>query len=61
MEKICPKCGAAFVCKHDDILNCQCSQIALNRDQLDYIKANFDSCLCQNCLKEIKIKIFTKK
>ncbi|WP_165021322.1 MULTISPECIES: cysteine-rich CWC family protein [unclassified Dysgonomonas] len=52
MKKICQKCSTAFACREDRIELCQCSRISLNSGVRDYIKDNYDNCLCPECLKE---------
>jgi len=50
----CPRCQQIFVCKAGNIGNCQCSSISLNKDQTDYIRHRYTSCLCINCLKQLQ-------
>ena len=33
---------------------CQCQTVQLNDDERAYIQAQFDDCLCANCLLELK-------
>ena len=53
-EKNCPVCESKFECKVGSILLCQCSQISLTDDEIDYIKTKYDDCLCLNCMKTLK-------
>lgn len=54
MEKICPRCGRPFECRHDDIANCDCARVSLSAKVRAYLKAQFqDRCLCKACLEEI--------
>ena len=50
-NKICPRCHQTFECKSDDIENCQCASIELNKHQYDYIAKQYEDCLCINCLR----------
>lgn len=53
-EKSCPRCGAKFICRHnDDILKCQCATVQLTPEARQYISENYTDCLCANCLCEI--------
>lgn len=55
MEKICPRCGRPFECRHDDIVHCECSRVPLSAKVRAYLKAHFqDRCVCKACLLEIK-------
>ena len=53
-ERKCPKCNNAFICTPDDILNCKCSTITLNKLETEYLKGLFNDCICSQCLLEIK-------
>ena len=48
---ICPRCGAAFVCTHD--IHCQCVGVHLSAAARAYITANYNDCLCHQCLEQI--------
>ncbi|WP_102407753.1 cysteine-rich CWC family protein [Parabacteroides bouchesdurhonensis] len=55
MEKICPRCGASFICQPENITGCQCVTVKLNSIQREYVKKHyFPNCLCKSCLEEIK-------
>jgi hypothetical protein len=64
-EKICPRCQARFECKLGSMNLCQCTSVTLNDAERDYIRAQFDDCLCASCLlvlkKEYKQKQFEEK
>ena len=53
IDKKCPKCGAPFICRHNDIVRCQCAEVKLTEAAQAYIKANYNDCLCVNCLRAI--------
>ncbi len=49
-EKICPKCGIEFVCEHN--IKCWCLTYNIPEDKRNYLRENFNDCLCESCLKE---------
>ena len=53
MKKICTRCSTSFGCRQDRVELCKCSHTSLTPGTKDYIKDNYDDCLCPNCLKEI--------
>ncbi|MFT3993093.1 MAG: cysteine-rich CWC family protein [Dysgonomonas sp.] len=52
MKKICQRCSASFTCREDRIDLCKCKKISLVSGVRDYIKDNYDNCLCPDCLLE---------
>lgn len=54
MKKVCPRCGATFDCRHDDMAFCHCATIGLDAIQRDYLRNNYSDCLCHDCLVAIK-------
>lgn len=50
MEKVCPRCGAHFVCRHDQIADCHCVNVPLDDVQRRFVAENYDDCLCNRCL-----------
>lgn len=54
MKKVCPRCGVAFECMHDQILSCHCATVGLNEQQRAYLQKNYSDCLCHGCLMLIK-------
>ncbi|MCB9071914.1 MAG: cysteine-rich CWC family protein [Prevotellaceae bacterium] len=52
-EKICPRCGARFICNHENVSQCQCAAITLTPSQHETLKSAYSDCLCINCLKEL--------
>ncbi|MDR1729082.1 MAG: cysteine-rich CWC family protein [Prevotellaceae bacterium] len=59
MNKICPSCNSLFDCRHDDIANCHCAGVALDAQQLAFIRENYAGCLCNTCLQAIKNNFYT--
>ena len=54
-EKTCPRCGASFLCTHDEV--CQCVGIDLNENARAYLRTHYKDCLCRKCLQEIASRI----
>lgn len=55
MEKICPHCGKAFLCLHDNILKCDCAKIKLSPQSRNWIYNRYGNlCLCVSCLRKIE-------
>jgi len=52
--KHCQRCGKGFECKSGSILLCQCQTVVLSSEQLDYIGAQFNDCLCAKCLIAVR-------
>ena len=46
--KVCPRCGAPFVCTHNEL--CQCVGIALTENARAYLRTHYRDCLCRKCL-----------
>jgi hypothetical protein len=53
-EKYCPCCGACFECKVGSIILCQCSQLKLTEKERDYVREQYQDCLCFNCMSKLK-------
>jgi len=49
--KICPECGSEFRCQMTG--NCSCSKLVLSPEILEFIRNNYEDCLCNDCLKKI--------
>lgn len=50
MKKKCAKCGKEFECKHT--AECWCNDLKISKNLSEYLRNNFDNCLCKNCLTE---------
>lgn len=57
--KFCQRCNKAFECKSGSILLCQCQTVLLTPEQLDYIAAQYDDCLCSACLLALRAEFNT--
>lgn len=53
MTKNCPRCGATFECRHNDIVHCQCAGISFTPKQREQLKRTYTDCLCRKCLLEL--------
>ena len=45
------KCNKAFTC-NDSGDSCWCNDYQLTKEQLAFLKENYDNCLCVSCLKK---------
>lgn len=58
-QESCPRCQKVFICKVNNILECDCMKVNLTKKQIEYIadisQWEFDgACLCNTCLEELK-------
>jgi hypothetical protein len=49
-QKVCEKCGAKFDC-YSLGGPCWCEEVKLKSEALANLRAQFNDCLCPNCLK----------
>jgi len=47
VEKICEACSRPFQCGQ---YGCWCGKVGVTEEQMDWIAARFDDCLCPDCL-----------
>ncbi|PKD21656.1 hypothetical protein APR41_01330 [Salegentibacter salinarum] len=59
-EKYCPRCKTAFECKVGSIQLCQCADIKLDNEELEYIRDLYENCLCASCMKELKTEFHNR-
>lgn len=59
MQKMCPRCSSNFNCREDRADLCHCTRIYLLSGVRDYVKENYESCLCPKCLKETNKNFFS--
>lgn len=52
-QKYCPRCHSTFECKVGSILLCQCNKVELKDRVKNYLKKNYNDCLCASCMEEI--------
>lgn len=50
----CPRCNSFFECKVGSISLCQCTVVVLTVDESQYICDNYEECLCNSCMLELK-------
>ena len=53
-HKSCPRCGAAFICQHENPAKCQCAGVELSPATRAHLAAQYpNQCLCRKCLIEL--------
>lgn len=50
----CERCSARIECKANSYTKCQCSDIQLTLNEVQYIAELYDGCLCIVCLHELQ-------
>ena len=50
----CERCGKSIECKANAYTKCQCSNVQLNLNELQYISENYEGCMCAACLLELQ-------
>ena len=50
----CPRCKDLFVCNPYNIANCNCSKVELSHEETEFINKQFNDCVCNKCLLELK-------
>lgn len=55
-NKNCPRCQQAFECKVGNIKQCQCYGIKLKNEEQAFISAQYNDCLCANCIRDLRTK-----
>ncbi|BDS09545.1 cysteine-rich CWC family protein [Aureispira anguillae] len=53
MKKICSNCQTTFICNANDIANCQCSSVQLDKTAIALLEKTYKDCLCISCLQKI--------
>ncbi|MGB0882956.1 MAG: cysteine-rich CWC family protein [Vicingaceae bacterium] len=48
-HKKCSKCNADFTC-NDSGDSCWCNNHKLTKEQLMFLKDNYENCLCEDCI-----------
>ncbi len=56
----CPRCQVEFVCNPFNVANCNCSNIELSYEETQYISSQFNDCVCNKCLAELKYEFYLK-
>lgn len=52
VEKVCDHCGQPFQCVG---YQCWCGKLGITDQQMDWIAARYDGCLCRICLGKVAI------
>jgi hypothetical protein len=50
VSKTCEACGQVFSCGG---YQCWCGSVGITEEQMDWIAARFQDCLCSTCLKQV--------
>ena len=50
----CDRCGARIECKANSYTKCQCSEVQLTINEVQYISENYEGCMCANCLLDLQ-------
>ncbi|MEJ7694895.1 cysteine-rich CWC family protein [Daejeonella sp.] len=53
---LCERCSKPVVCKANSYFQCQCSQVQLSLNELQFVSESFEKCLCADCLNELKLE-----
>lgn len=59
--KHCPRCQEQFICKANRIHRCDCSNVCLSFETIEYVRQLYAECLCLNCLKELEAIVTSLK
>lgn len=46
----CERCGARMECKANSFNKCQCSEVQLTHNEIEFIAKSYEGCLCAVCL-----------
>ncbi len=52
----CERCNARIECKANSYTKCQCADIQLTINKVQYIAELYDGCLCIRCLNELQLE-----
>jgi hypothetical protein len=55
-DKKCAKCNVGFSCSASGN-SCWCNNHQLSEEQLNFLKNNYDNCLCESCIVEFTLKV----
>ncbi len=51
---MCDRCRSTFECKANSYTKCQCSEVHLTINEVQYVSELYDGCLCVDCLRELQ-------
>jgi len=52
----CDRCGKRIECKANAYTKCQCSDVQLTLNEVQYISENFEGCMCADCLRDLQLE-----
>jgi hypothetical protein len=52
----CERCKKRIECKANSYTKCQCAEVRLTLNEVQYIAELFEGCLCANCLFELQLE-----
>ncbi|MGN7202779.1 cysteine-rich CWC family protein [Pedobacter sp. SAFR-022] len=52
----CERCTARMECKANSYSKCQCANIQLTVNEVQYIAELYDGCLCVKCLHDLQLE-----
>ncbi len=50
----CERCGNKIECKANSFTKCQCSEVQLTHNEIEFIAESYEGCLCAGCLLELQ-------
>lgn len=50
----CERCNRRIECKANSYTKCQCSQIQLSLNEVQYVSELYEGCLCYDCLADLQ-------
>jgi len=50
----CERCSVRIECKANSFTKCQCSELQLTLNEMEYIGTCYDACLCAACLLQLQ-------
>jgi ribosomal protein L34E len=53
-KAVCAACNNPFQCLPENITACHCYGVVLSDAAKDWIKAQYEGCLCSDCLQKIQ-------
>jgi len=54
----CTRCGNEFICKPNDISQCDCMKVRISPEEQNFISAKALTCVCNSCLKDLKLEYY---
>lgn len=57
---VCVRCHTPITCLPHDISRCPCNKVVLTTEEYRYINSQFQNCVCNGCLEELKTEYHSK-